>query len=57
MTTTVKVEAHCSHNEEVIITLATDNGNSEIVIQNGGSYETYVFDERVISVQERLKKG
>ena len=57
MTTTVKVEAHCSSDKEVVITVATDNGDSEVVLQDKETYENYVYDERVISVRERLKKG
>ena len=57
MTTTVKIEAHCASTKEVAITIATDSGNMEVVIQDGEHYETYAYDERVISVQERLKKG
>ena len=57
MTTTVKIDAHCASTKEVAITIATDQGNMEVVIQDGEHYETYAYDERVISIQERLKKG
>ena len=57
MTTSVIIKAHCSSDKEVAITVATDQGNTEVVINDGESYENYVYGGRVISVKERLKEG
>lgn len=52
MTTTVKIEAHCSDNEEVHVTL-TDTGLAETsVLQNGETKEIYAYGSRIITVKE-----
>lgn len=52
MTTKIVVHAHCATNKEVLITL---NGGTEAVIQDGETYDLHVYDEREVSVRERLK--
>lgn len=54
MTTTVIIEAHCSADVEVRVTV-TDEGmlSEDFVIQNGERAERYVFDNRSISVREQ----
>ena len=58
MTTTVIVEAHCSEDKEVVIHINDLSGMSSqaITIQNGETYQQYVYDDRVILVRESLKQ-
>ena len=57
MTTTVKVEAHCADNKEVIVTITSPNGETakEKILQNGESFQDVVYDLKEISVKEVLK--
>lgn len=52
MTTSVKVDAHCSTTEEVKITINSDNEAEEYTLQDGESGEYSVYDDKVISVKE-----
>lgn len=59
MTTTVKIEAHCASDKEVLVTVA---GNYDIDIesfklQNGEVAERFVYDERNICVREVKKES
>ena len=56
MTTTVTIAAHHSADKEVRVKI-TDNGNTveEFALQDGEKAERYVYDGRVISVQEAVK--
>lgn len=58
MTSTVRVLAHCSDDKEVVI-IETDNVdpsiNKRTIIQNGDTYETAIYDNRVVTTQEVLK--
>jgi len=62
MTTTVKVEAHCDDNTEVIVSVTdysinTDNANFEdVVMQDGESVDFYVYDNREITIKEIEKE-
>jgi len=58
MTTTVKVEAHCSSNKEVVIEVndGEDTGHGD-VIQDGETREVYAYDSRRITVYERTKNA
>ena len=57
MTTTVRIEAHCSPETEVHVTIE-DNGNpvESFHMKDGATVEKYVYDERVIRVKEVPKK-
>lgn len=52
MTSTVKVSAHCAHTKEVRVQL---NGVPEATLQDGETRDFYVYDERVVTVQEVVK--
>jgi hypothetical protein len=56
MTSTVKVTAHCTQDKEVKITLVDYDGKEHVsYLQDGESYEGYVYDSRSISVEELSK--
>ena len=59
MTTTVKIEAHCSDNKEVSVNISegTEDSGRVFTLQNGEIAERYVYDERTISVREILKEA
>ena len=57
MTTTVKVIVHCSEGKECVISV--DDGFSpknDLIRQNGEEAEVYVYDDRIISIRERIKE-
>lgn len=49
MTTTVKVTAHCAANVQVRITCTR---HADVILQDGESHETVVYDDIAISVKE-----
>lgn len=55
MTTTVKVEAHCASNKEVIVLIEEGQTGSSAVLQDGEKREFYVYDARRIIVLEAEK--
>ena len=55
MTTTVKVEAHCSPTKEVVISIEDGNTGETIVLQDGEKREVYAYDARRITVYEHEK--
>lgn len=56
MTTTVKVEAHCSTSVQVRIQeIDGDRGPVETVIQDGETYENHVYDNKEIIIKEEQK--
>lgn len=52
MTTTVKIDAHCSDDKEVHVSISDARGDEALILQNGESGEVYAYDDRVISVKE-----
>lgn len=56
MTSAVKVSAHCASNKEVVITIDNGSTGETVVIQDGETYDASFYDEKVISVKERLKE-
>lgn len=56
MTTTVKIEAHCSNEKEVEVYVfdAEDKLTEKFILQDGEKAERFVYDDRMISVRERL---
>lgn len=58
MTSRVVISAHCTDDKEVVI-IETDNVdpsiNKRTLIQNGETYETAIYDQRVVTTQEVLK--
>jgi len=55
MTTTVKIEAHCSDTVEVVIAVKDEDFAEEFVLQDGESDELCVYDDRLVTVKERSK--
>lgn len=55
MTTTVKIEAHCSSNKVVIVTTQEGPTVMDLLLQDGESAIVYAYDARVISVREQEK--
>ncbi len=57
MTTTVTVEAHCRDGVEVVVNIENDRCSDvkEVVLQNGEKYQSVVYDDKAITVRERLK--
>lgn len=55
MTTTVKIEAHCSSDKEVFVSVADGGSGETFVLQDGESAERYAYDDREITVKERSK--
>jgi len=57
MTTTVTVEVHCPEGVEVVVNIENDpcSDIKEVVIQNGEKYQSVVYDNKAITVCERLK--
>lgn len=56
MTTTVRVNAHCASNKEVIVTIKDPTSEEEVVIlQDGEVFEKVVYDDREINVKEVVK--
>lgn len=60
MTTTVVVQAHCASDKEVVINCKDYVTGSDIlepvVIQDGQEHRQVVFDNRVLTVTERVKE-
>jgi hypothetical protein len=52
MTTTIKVDAHCSSDKEVLILIS---GKTHRVLQNGETETVYTYDEQWVTVKEVLK--
>lgn len=56
MTTTVKIEAHCASDKEVVVEVQDDLLPISLnVLQDGEKSEVYAYDARKIVVYERLK--
>ena len=56
MTSTVKITAHCASTKEVVISLDNGDYTAELhILQDGETKELYVYDERSITVRERVK--
>lgn len=61
MTTTIRVEAHCASNIEVVVSVldgTSGNGASlnRFVLQGGETGTYYVYDARKLTVRERVKE-
>jgi hypothetical protein len=52
MTSVVKITAHCSPQKQVRIMTTDREGTEEIILEDGESFEYYVYDERRITVNE-----
>lgn len=58
MTTTVKVEAHCSSDKQVLVTiknLVTGEIHESFVLQDGEKADRVVYDDRQLLTNEVLK--
>ena len=55
MTTTVKIEAHCSKDKQVRIFLDGHAYEETKIIQDGETIAYYIYDDREISVIEEFK--
>lgn len=56
MTTNVIIQAHCSEDKEVVVSMQDGNYGENHILQDGEETTLYAFDERVITVAERAKK-
>lgn len=59
MTSTVTITAHCSDDKEVVIQKGDikDKNPSEIIkLQDGETYEEYVYDDQAVTVHEQVKE-
>ncbi len=56
MTTTVKIEAHCSSDKEVFVAITDGDSGDTFTLQDGETAERYVYDNRYIAVSERIKQ-
>ena len=55
MTTGVKVSAHCGSNKQVRIVRSRVDEVEDIILEDGQTYESVVYDEILISVREEFK--
>lgn len=57
MTTTVKIEAHCS--DDFVVEVVTHGTGSETAtvqtLNDGETFESSVYDQKIITVRERLR--
>lgn len=57
MTSKVTIEAHCAPNKEVEVSVLDGGARVErVALTNGEKAERYVFDDRVVLVQERERE-
>jgi len=60
MTSTVTVTAHCAEDKEVVINVAeqseTSGSNGVYILQDGETWEDVVYDNREITVKERVQE-
>ena len=55
MTTTVKVSAHVSKGKEAVVEIRNDENVEKLyVLQDTQEWEGHVYDDRVVTVYERL---
>lgn len=52
MTSTVRIEAHCGDDKEVHVTVSDGNDEQVHVVEDGESFETYIYAEMEINVKE-----
>ena len=52
MTSTVKVTAHCASTKEVHVEIAGIKAIEKYTLQDGESKEFYVYDNRIVVVNE-----
>lgn len=59
MTTTVKIQAHCSNDQEVQVVVHLPDGTilERSTIENGEEIVVNVFDTRLVTVTEVFKNG
>lgn len=62
MTTTITIDAHCNFDTEVLIKTVDKAWEKaggipfrDVVIQDGESHTCCVYDDRIVTVQERSK--
>jgi len=55
MTTNITIQAHCSDDKEVIVTLIQGHEKEHTTLQDGESHEVAVFDDRLVTVKESPK--
>ena len=58
MTSSVKVDAHCASNKEVVVVI-TNNGEvvEEHILQDGERTEVLIYEGRAVSTHERVKEN
>ena len=59
MTTTVRIQAHCSRDQEVQVVVHLPDGSilEKFTMQDGEVAERNVFDTRLVTVTEVFKNG
>lgn len=56
MTSTIKIQAHCTDDKEVKITITNYDGAGFVIrLQDGEVYETVIYDHRAIAAEEIMK--
>lgn len=55
MTTTVTIQAHCSADKHVEITIVEGDKTNIHILLNGEETQVYAYDSRVIRVREVLQ--
>lgn len=60
MTTTVRVEAHCASNKQVVVSIRNRVTGEEVetfTLQDGEKADRVVYDDRQIVTHEELKEA
>lgn len=58
MTTTIKVEAHCADDIEVLVVVSSDHDDNTVyTLQNGETGQYLVYSTRTVSICEMPKHG
>jgi hypothetical protein len=58
MTTTVRVEAHCANNKQVVVTIqnrVSGEVHETFILQDGEKADRVVYDDRQLLTHEELK--
>lgn len=57
MTTNVTIQAHCGEGKEVVVSMQEGRYGENHVLEDGEEKTLYAFDERVVTVKERVKES
>lgn len=56
MTTSVTIQAHCSEEKEVVVSMQDGRYGESHILEDGEETTLHAYDDRVISVKERVKE-